>query len=122
MIRIVLSVWIYISSLVAIGTTAGLISRVLAVYPQAHLASFGPVVPTIATTHAAWLGSAPAALGLAAAISIAAGLYFWRSRRARESKTFAVTMIAAVNYFLAFFCVMTLLVAYFYLPKIANMA
>ena len=120
MTRIILSVWIYISSLVAVVTTAGLISRVLAVYPQAHLASFGPAVPAIAITHAAWLRSAPTALALVAVISTAAGVYFWRSRRPRETKTFAVTLVAAVNYFLALFCVVTLLVAYFYLPKVAN--
>ncbi len=120
MTRIILSVWIYISSLVALVTTAGLISRILAVYPQAHLSSFGPVVPAIATTHSAWLPLAPTLLALAAAFSTALGLYFWRSRRPRETKTFAVTLIAAVNYFLAFFCATTLLVAYFYLPKVAN--
>ncbi len=120
MTRIVLSVWIYISSLVALVTTAGLISNVLAVYPPAHLSSFGPVLPAVATTHSAWLPSAPTLLALAAAFSTALGLYFWRSHRPRETKTFAVTLIAAVNYFLALFCAMTLLVAYFYLPKVAN--
>ena len=120
MTRIILSVWIYIGSLVAIITTAGFISQILAVYPQAHLSSFGPIVPGISKTHASWLSSAPTLLGVAAALSVLISLYFWRSHRPRDVKTFAVTLAAAVNYFLALFCAMTLLVAYFYLPKIAN--
>ena len=120
MTRIILSVWIYIASLIAVVTTAGFIFRVLAIYPQTHLSSFGPVVPGIAKTHASWLSSAPGALGVVAALSALVALYFWRSRRPRETKAFAVTLVAAINCFLALFCVMTLLIAYFYLPKVAN--
>src|SRR5688500_4202833 len=120
MTRIILSVWIYISSLAAVMIAAGFISRILAVYPKEHLSSFGPVVPAIATTHSSWLPSAPALLAVAGAISAVLGLYFWRSRHTRETKIFAVTLIAAINYFAALFCVMALLIAYFYLPKVAN--
>ena len=122
MARIILSVWIYLGSLVAVLTSAGFISRLLAVYPQAHLSSFDPVIPGISKTHAAWLPFAPYMLGAAAVLSLLVSLYFWRSSRPRDIKTFAVTLVAAVNYFLAFFCAMTLLVAYFYLPKVANVA
>lgn len=122
MARIVLSVWIYIGSLVAVLTTAGLISRVLALYPQEHLRSFGPVVPEISKIYASWLSSAPALLGVVAALSVLIGLYLWRSQRSRDAKTFAITLVAAISYFLALFCVMALLIAYFYLPKAANSA
>ena len=120
MARIILSVWIYIGSLVAVMTTAGFVSRLLAVYPQTHLSSFGPVVPGISKVHASWLPSAPTLLCVLAAVSVLISLYFYRSQRPRDVKTFAVTLVAAINYFLALFCVMTLLIAYFYLPKVAN--
>ena len=41
------------------------------------------------------------ALALGAAASVLAALYFWRSRRPTEPKTYAVTLIAAMNFALA---------------------
>ena len=122
MTRIILSVWIYIGSLLAVLTTAGFIAQVLAAYPPDHLGSFGSVIPAISKIHASWLPSAPWLLAAAGGVSLLSCLYFWRSARPLETKTYSVALIAAINYFLALFCVMTLLVAYFYLPKVANVA
>jgi hypothetical protein len=59
-------------------------------------------------------------LWLSAALSVAAGFYLWRSRRPLETRLFSATVIAALNLFLAMFFTTALLVAYFYLPKVAN--
>lgn len=57
---------------------------------------------------------------VAAVVSVLVALYFWRSRRPTETKTFAVTLLAAVNIAIASFLPMTFYVAYFVLPKAAN--
>ena len=69
---------------------------------------------------AQWLPYAQAALNCAALVSFAAAVYFWRSGRPREIKLFAVTVVAAINYHLALFATMLLVIAYFLLPKLAN--
>ena len=120
MTRIILSIWIFIGSLVAALASGSLISHILAAYPADHFRTFGSTIPAISESHARWLPHAPTALALAALVSLAVAVYFWRSGRPRDNKTFAVTLLAALNYFLALFCVMSLVVAYFLLPKVAN--
>ena len=121
MTRIILSVWIFIGSLAA--ALASLISHILAAYPKDHFRTFGSTIPAISESHAKWLPHAPSALGASALVSLVVAVYFWRSSsRSREVKAFAVTFVAAMNYFLALFCVMSLVVAYFLLPKVANAA
>ncbi|KQY48646.1 hypothetical protein [Lysobacter sp. Root494] len=122
MTRIVLSVWIFVGSLAAVLSAGSLISHILTAYPADHFRTFGTTIPSISETHARWLPHAPAALGASALLSLIVAIYFWRSGRSREIKAFAVTFVAAVNYFLALFCVMALVVAYFLLPKVANAA
>ena len=122
MTRIILSVWIYLGSLVATLSAGSLISHILTAYPANHFRTFGATTPALSETHARWLPHAPSALGASAILSLIIAIYFWRSGRPREVKAFAVTFAAAVNYFLALLCVMALVVAYFLLPKVANAA
>ena len=118
----VLAILIFSSSIIALFVTGGLVSSVLALYPLSHLGSFGPVVPVISQTHAAWLPAAPMlSWGIAAVGVTAAGLLL-RSRRAASGKLQVALLIGALNYFLALFFTTALLAAYFYLPKVANAA
>jgi hypothetical protein len=118
----VIATLIYLSSIVALLATGGIVSSLLALYPISHISSFGPVVPAIAQTHAAWLPAVPAITWVISAVSAALGLFLWRSRQASNSKLQIALAIGAFNYFLALFFTTTLLVAYFYLPKVANAA
>jgi len=120
--KIIVSVWIYLCGVIGAIVTGGLLSQVLTVFPPSQMETYGPVVPAVARSFAALLPSAPAILWLSAAISALAGLYLWRSRRPLETRLFSAAVIAAVNLFLAMFFTMVLLVAYFYLPKVANVA
>ena len=120
MTRIILSSWLFIGSLAAALVSGSLISHILAAYPADHFRTFGSTIPAISESYARWLPYAPTALGLAALVSLAVAIYFWHSSRPRDTKTFAVAFVAALNYFLALFCVMSLVVAYFLLPKVAN--
>jgi hypothetical protein len=116
------AIWIYIASILAVLVIGGLVSSVLALYPAAHLSSFGPVVPTIAMSHATWLPAVQPASWAIAFVSAVTGLLIWRSRPASDAKVKAALLIASVNFFLALMFATTLLVAYFYLPKVANVA
>lgn len=121
MFRLV-AILVYLGSIIAVLVTGGLISSVLALYPVSHLSSFGPVVPAISQTHAAWLTAAPMMGWAVAAVSVVAGGLLWRSQRAVAGKLQVALLIGALNYFFALFFTTTLLVAYFYLPKVANAA
>ena len=120
MTRIILSMWIFIGSLAAALASGSLISHILTAYPTDHFRTFGSTIPAISESHAKWLPHAPSALGASALVSLVVAVYFWQSSKSREVKAFAVTFVAALNYFLALFCVISLIVAYFLLPKVAN--
>jgi hypothetical protein len=120
MAKVIVGVWIYLCGVAGAALTGGLLANVLAVYPQSQVRAFGPVVPDVAREWSGLLPNAPALLWSCAAGSTLIGLYLWRSRRPLETRLFVAAVIAALNLFLAMFCVIVLLVAYFYLPKIAN--
>jgi hypothetical protein len=122
MIRVILSIWIFIGSLAGLLVSGMVISSTLAAYPTDHIHLFGPTVSNASETMARWLPHAWVVLNGAGLASVAIALYFWRSGRSREIKSFAVTLLAAINYWLALFAVMGLVVAYFLLPKVANVA
>jgi hypothetical protein len=119
-VRTVVAAWLLVTGTFASIVTATLLSRVLTLYPPSHLASFGPIVPGVARAHAAWLPAAPMALGACAVASMLAGLYLLRSRRPVESRRFTAMVVAFANLFLSLLCTIALVVAYFYLPKLAN--
>ena len=118
----IIAILIYVSSIIAVLVAGGLVSSVLALYPLSHLSSFGPVVPAISKTHAAWLPVVPAVSWAVAAVGVIAGGLLWRSRQPAAGKGQVALLIGALNYFLALFFTTTLLMAYFYLPKVANAA
>lgn len=122
MLKIVISVWIYLCGLFGSLVTAAQLSQILAAFPASQLESYGPHVPQVARSFSAWLPYSPFALWLSAAVTAAIGLYLWRSRHPLENKLFASAVIAALNLFLAMFFATALLTAYFYLPKVANTA
>jgi hypothetical protein len=118
--KIIVSVWIYLCGLVGAAVTGGLLLQVLSVFPAHQIETYGPVVPAVSRTWSTWLPNAPMVLWFSAAVSLAAGLYLWRSSRPLDTRLFACAVIAALNLFLAMFFTTALLVAYFYLPKVAN--
>ncbi|MCC8361620.1 hypothetical protein LK996_00790 [Lysobacter sp. A6] len=122
MVKAIVAVWIYLAGLIGTLTTAAFLAGVLAQYPASHIESFGPVVPAVSRAWLGWLSRAPMLLGTCTAMSAMLGIYLWRSRRPIDTRLFAAAVIAALNLFLAMFCAVGLLLAYFYLPKIANMA
>ena len=115
------AVWIYLCGLMGSVITAAFLSNILSVYPPTHIESFGPVVPVISRAWSGWLHQAPILLGACAAISSMIGIYLWRSKRPIEGRMFMAALISALNLFFAMFCAVGLLIAYFYLPKIANL-
>lgn len=122
MLKIVISVWIYLCGLFGSLVTAAQLSQVLAAFPASQLESYGSHVPVVARSFSAWLPHSPLVLWLSAAATAIIGIYLWRSRHSLENKLFASAVIAALNLFLAMFFADALLTAYFYLPKVANTA
>lgn len=120
MIRKLLTVLIFLGSLAGLFSAAGIISATLSAYPPDFYRSFGPIVPVICESYAALAPLLPTLLPCVAVLSIGLGVYFWRSSKSTETKTFAVTLMSALNYFFAMFSLGIVLVAYFMLPKLAN--
>ena len=118
--KIIVGIWIYLCGIFGAAITGAFLSQVMSVFPETQLEAYGPRVPMVARAWSAWLPSTPAILWSGAAISAVAGLYLWRSSRPLETRLFAAAVIAALNLFLAAFFATALLVAYFYLPKVAN--
>lgn len=116
----IVSTLIYLGSIVALLVVGTLVSSVLGVYPASHIASFGPVVPAVSQAHAGWLPAAPFISWAIAAVSVVAGVLLWRAKQSGPPKLEIALLIGALNYFLALFFTTSLLVAYFYLPKVAN--
>jgi hypothetical protein len=120
MAKIIVSVWIYLCGLIGVTVTGGLLFQVLSAFPPSQIEAYGPVVPGVARTWSALLPHTPAVLWFSAAASIAAGFYLLRSRRPLETRLFSAAVITVLNFFLATFFTGALLLAYFYLPKVAN--
>jgi hypothetical protein len=119
-IRVILSIWIFVASLAALLSSAFVISKTLGAFSVAQISSYGPRVPAASAGIAAQAGSYPLWLLVAAGASTAIAVYFWRSARPVETKTIAVTLVAAINMFLAANLPLVVLVAYFMLPKLEN--
>jgi hypothetical protein len=117
-----IAILIYIASIIAVLAVGGLVSSVLALYPITHLSSFGPVVPGIAQIHAGWLPTVQPITWAMGMVSAVIGVLLWRTRGSGDGKLKAALVVGAINYFLALFFTTSLLVAYFYLPKVANAA
>jgi magnesium-transporting ATPase (P-type) len=120
MTKLIVGVWIYLCGILGSAITAGFLSQMLRTFPASQLEAYGPRVPEVARSYAALVVGAPTVLGAVSALSVAIGIYLWRSRRPRDTRLFAAAVISALNLFLAMFFTMILLLAYFYVPKIAN--
>jgi len=119
-VRSVLAIWIFVTSLISLLVSASLISTTLGALPADHFSSFGSHVPAFSTTIATQAVGYPLLLRLLAGISALVAIYYWRSARPVETKTFAVTLVAATNLFCSAHFSLVVLVAYFTLPRLAN--
>jgi len=117
----ILGLFLYASSLIALLLTGGHIAQLIQAFPVEHLASYGPRIPAVAALNARWLPHAPVLLVGTAAVSVLAAAGIWRSRSQVPNRPFALAALAAANYFLSFYCSMSLLIAWFLLPRLANM-
>ena len=120
MTKLIVGVWIYLCGILGTAITGAFLSQMLRTFPASQLEAYGPKVPEVARPYAALVAGAPTVLRVVSVLSAAIGIYLWRSRRPRDTRLFAAAVISALNLFLAMFFTMILLLAYFYLPKIAN--
>lgn len=113
--------FLYVTSLIAVLGTGAYIAQLIEAFPVEHLASYGPRIPALAALNARWLPHAPVLLFGTAAVSVLAAAGIWRSRSQVSNRPFALAALAAANYFLSFYCSMSLLISWFLLPRLANM-
>jgi len=118
--RLALTIWIFVASIATLIAGAETIAGVRRAFPDNGQAMFGPRVPAFTAAVYAQSADYPTVLVIAAIASIVLALYFWRSSRPFETKAFAATLLAAINMSLAASLTMSILVAYFMLPKLAN--
>lgn len=119
-LRIVLTIWIYVSSLIALASSAVHLNLALELYSPLAADHLGPYAPLLTQEVIRSAPSYPLYLAAAAAASLLGALYFWRSRRATDTKTFAVTLIAAVNFALSAAIPAMFYIGYFVVPRAAN--
>lgn len=119
-LRIGLTLWIYFCSLIALLAGANHLDLALGLYAPLDATHLGPRAPVVTQMIIEAAPRYPLWLALAAAASVLAALYFWRSRRPTETKTYAVTLIAAMNFALAAALPTAFYIGYFVVPKAAN--
>ncbi len=119
-LRTGLTIWIYLSSLIALAVSAGHLNLALEIYSPLEATHLGPKAPMFTQEIIRAAPRYPFYLAGAGVVSLFAGLYFWRSDRPTETKTFAVTFIAAVNLALAAVIPPLFYIGYFIIPKAAN--
>lgn len=119
-LRIALTLWIYACSLVALAVSAGHLNFAIELYAPLAATHLGPYAPLFTQEIVQSAPRYPLYLGAAGVASLVPALYFWRSRRPTETKTYAVTLIAAVNFALAAAIPPLFYIGYFVIPKAAN--
>lgn len=119
-LRIGLTLWIYLCSLIALAAGASHLDLALGLYSPLDATHLGPRAPAFTQAIIQAVPHHPLWMVIGAVASVLAALYFWRSQRPTETKTFAVTMIAAMNFALAAALPMAFYVGYFVVPKAAN--
>lgn len=73
-IKRILAVWIYLCSLIAPSTTAGILSKVLAAFPPTQVEAHGPRIPAFSRFAAGVLPHVPSALWALMVLSVVAGV------------------------------------------------
>ena len=119
-LRIGLSIWIYFCSLIALAVSAGHLSLAIELYSPLAANHLGPRAPIFTQEMILAAPRYPLYLAAAGALSLVGAIYFWRSRRTTEAKTFAVTLIAAFNLAIAAVLPPLFYIGYFVVPKAAN--
>jgi hypothetical protein len=120
--RVALTVWIFLASLIALAAGAAMLSAALEIYAPLNGAHLGPNVPAFTEAILAGVGSYPIYMLISAIVTSLLAIYFWRSPRQIERRTFSVAVLSALNLFFACYFPMSFFVAYFVLPKAANAA
>jgi hypothetical protein len=119
-LRTGLTIWIYFSSLIALAVSAGHLNLALELYSPLTATHLGPQAPMFTEEVIRAAPRYPLYLEAAGVVSLIAVLYFWRSQRPADTKTFAITLIAAVNLALAAVIPPLFYIGYFVIPKAAN--
>jgi hypothetical protein len=119
-LRIGLTLWIYFTSLVALAISAGHLNLAIELYSPLAANHLGPRAPLFTQEVISAAPHYPLYLAIAGGLSLLAAAYFWRSSRPTETKTFAVTLVAAINLALAAVIPPMFYIGYFVIPKAAN--
>lgn len=119
-VRIGLTIWIFISSLIALAVGGGHLSLAVEVYSPLNPAHLGPRVPMFTQGVVNEVNSYLMGMGVVGVVSTIAAIYFWRGSRPTEIKTYAVTFLAGVNLMIAAAIPPLFYIGYFVLPKAAN--
>jgi hypothetical protein len=120
MLRNILAIWIFLSSLIAVAATAIVVRTTLAAYPPDFLRSFGPHVPATSEMYAGLLLHATTFLGGSSVTLLIILALVYRRSSEPNVRNFYMTLFSAINFCFALFAALTLLVGYFMLPKLAN--
>lgn len=121
-LKTIIAALLYLGSLATLLITAVSISRVLAAYGLDHPATLGRLVPAFTQSSLGMLSNSAWLCGGTAAISTLLLLIALRKAAMRESKLYWTAILAAVNYHIAAALYAALVVGYFLLPKLSNIA
>jgi lipoprotein signal peptidase len=119
-VRVLLTLWIYFGGLVWLLVSAAAIQQAIEIFPTLQVSSYGNHVPAFSQAVTVQAHHYPAILYAMAIVSLLIGIYAWRSSHARDVKTFAITLLSAINLFIAGSLPTAFLMGYFVLPKYVN--
>jgi hypothetical protein len=121
-LRIGLTIYLLLVSLFASAIFAFHLDFAIELYSPLDATHLGPHAPAFTEQIIRDAPHYPAGIAACGALTLLAALYFWRSGRPVETKTFAITFIAALNLMVALFLPLSFLNGYFVVPKAANAA
>lgn len=121
-VRALLTTFAFIGSLVAIAIGAGWLSVAVEAFSPLDANIAGSYIPAFTKAVLDSAPRYPIYMALSGLLTSTVAVYFWRSSKSAETKTFAVSLLATLNMFIAGQFPLVFLIGYFVLPRAAALA
>jgi len=121
-IRAVLTTFAFVGSLIATAIGAGWLSIAVEAFSPLDANLYGSYIPAFTNAVMDSAPQYPAYMALVGLLTSAMAVYFWCSSRPVETKTFAISLLATINMFVAGQFPLVFLIGYFVLPRAVALA
>lgn len=119
-VRSVFTGLLFLASCAALLGAHQVAQMVLGTYSAGHIETFGPRVPAFSLQIVSYMLNSLLICGGTLALSLVLAALAWSRAATRESRIGWISVLASLNYHVAFFLVGAIAVGFFALPKLAN--